>query len=211
MPIPAEAFHLDRTTEGTLQQKLQRQVAEGILSGRFRPGERMPSSRKLADHLGVARITVTIAYTELVAGDYLTARGRSGYFVSDSAPRSPRFDLPPPAPDNGLDWPRHLARRYTGARDLTRPDDWRRYPYPFIYGQTDPRLFDHQNWRLCALQALGQKDFDADPGRLRARRSAAGGIHPAPHPAPAGHRCAGREPPDHHGRAERALDGAQLC
>ncbi|MGB3408944.1 MAG: PLP-dependent aminotransferase family protein, partial [Jannaschia sp.] len=28
------------------------------------------------------------------------------------------------------------------------------------YGQTDARLFDHQNWRKCALQALGARDFD---------------------------------------------------
>ena len=32
------------------------------------------------------------------------------------------------------------------------------YPYPFIYGQPDERLFDHNSWRLCALRALGQKD-----------------------------------------------------
>ncbi|MEL6338166.1 MAG: winged helix-turn-helix domain-containing protein, partial [Pseudomonadota bacterium] len=76
--IPAEAFFLDPAFEGTLQQQIQQLVAEGILSGRFRPGERMPSSRGLAQHLGISRITVTIAYTELVANDYLTARGRSG-------------------------------------------------------------------------------------------------------------------------------------
>ncbi|MEL6702085.1 MAG: PLP-dependent aminotransferase family protein, partial [Pseudomonadota bacterium] len=29
------------------------------------------------------------------------------------------------------------------------------------YGQADPTLFDSANWRLCALQALGQRDFDA--------------------------------------------------
>ena len=44
---------------------------------------------------------------------------------------------------------------------VTRPDDWDRYPYPFIYGQADPTLFDHQNWRQCALRALGKRDFAA--------------------------------------------------
>ena len=86
MPIPVDSFYLDPDVEGTLQQKVQRLVAEGILSGRFRPGEKLPSSRKLARHLQISRITVTNAYTELLADDYLNSRGRSGYFVSKTAP-----------------------------------------------------------------------------------------------------------------------------
>ena len=91
MSIPAEAFFLTPGFNGTLQQEIQQMVAEGILRGRFRAGEKMPSSRGLARHLGVSRITVTLAYTELVSGDYLAARGRSGYFISDTAPRPPSF------------------------------------------------------------------------------------------------------------------------
>jgi len=135
-------------------------VAEGILSGRFRRGEKLPSSRKLAKHLGVSRITVTLAYTELVASDYLTSRGRSGYFVSDTAPEPPSF--PPQSPrHDAVDWPRVIGQRYSGGVTPTKPLNWSSYRYPFVYGQTDPQLFDHTNWRQCALQALGQKDFAA--------------------------------------------------
>ena len=87
MAIAEDTFFLDATFEGTLQQQIQSLVAEGILSGRFRPGEKLPSSRKLAKHLGISRITVTLAYTELLADDYIVARGRSGYYVSDTAPQ----------------------------------------------------------------------------------------------------------------------------
>ena len=161
MAIPAETFFLDPDSERTLQQQIQQCVAEAILTGRFRPGERMPSSRRLAEHLGIARITVTIAYTELVANDYLTARGRSGYFISENAPRPPSFPVPQATEAGGVDWSRAIGRHYSGYAPLIRPADWRSYRYPFIYGQADSRLFDHQNWRLCALQALGQKDFEA--------------------------------------------------
>ncbi|MEM1063899.1 MAG: PLP-dependent aminotransferase family protein [Pseudomonadota bacterium] len=159
MAIHADSFYLDDTGDGTLQHRIKRMVVEGILSGRFRPGERMPSSRALARHLGVSRITVTIAYTDLVADDFLAARGRSGYFISDAIPAAPWFDLPPTPPDSRVDWSRHLAHRVTAPQAITRPPDWQSYRYPFIYGQTDSKLFDHQNWRLCALQALGQKEF----------------------------------------------------
>ncbi|MEM8657273.1 MAG: PLP-dependent aminotransferase family protein, partial [Pseudomonadota bacterium] len=143
------------------QKQIQRIVAEGILSGRFRPGEKLPSSRGLAQHLGISRITVTLAYTELVADDYLTSRGRSGYFVSNNAPRPPVFTPARATREDAVDWPRLIGTRYSSVPKLSKPSDWRKFRYPFIYGQADPTLFDHKNWRLCAIQALGYKDFDA--------------------------------------------------
>jgi len=161
MAIPAESFFLDPSYEGTLQQQIQQLVTEGILAGRLRLGERMPSSRKLAERLGVSRITVTLAYTELVSNDYLSARGRSGYFVSENAPGPSGIEMPEATQEGAVDWGRAIGQRFSGFEHLVRPPDWRRYRFPFIYGQADATLFDHQNWRLCALKALGQRDFDA--------------------------------------------------
>lgn len=160
MAIPAEMLHLDPAHDGTLQERIQQVVTAGILAGRFKPGERLPSSRKLAQHLGVSRITVTLAYTELVANDYLAARGRSGYFVSDTAPQLPDLQAPATQSTSAVDWNRAIGQHFAGITQLGRPADWQSYRYPFIYGQTDPALFDHGNWRLCAIRALGAKDFD---------------------------------------------------
>ncbi|MFA3916948.1 MocR-like pyridoxine biosynthesis transcription factor PdxR [Ruegeria hyattellae] len=158
MGIAVDTFFLKPDAQGTLQAQIQQMIAEGILLGRFRVGEKLPSSRKLAEHLGVSRITVTLAYTELLSNDYLTSRGRSGYFVSENAPVPPSY-APPERAEENVDWGRAIARRYSGGDMLLKPHDWRDYSYPFIYGQTDPTLFDHANWRLCAVRALGQKDF----------------------------------------------------
>ena len=65
MAIPVENFFLDNTTQGILQTRVQQIVASGILSGRFARGEKLPSTRKLAHHFGVSRITVSLAFTEL--------------------------------------------------------------------------------------------------------------------------------------------------
>ncbi|RYH02215.1 PLP-dependent aminotransferase family protein [Salipiger sp. IMCC34102] len=159
MAIPIEHFHLDTATEGTLQQRIRQMVARGILSGRFAKGARLPSSRKLAAHLGVSRITVTLAYTDLVADDYLTSAGRSGYFVSQTAPE-PRDTTPAPTTPSTVDWGAVLQVRPAGF-GVSKPTDWARYRYPFVYGQPDPDLFDTAGWRLCALQALGRRDFTA--------------------------------------------------
>jgi GntR family transcriptional regulator/MocR family aminotransferase len=160
MALPVETFFLHPEAQGTLQQQIQQMIAQGILSGRFQQGEKLPSTRKLAAHLGVSRITVTIAYTELLANDYLISRGRSGYFVSANAPTPPSFQITPEQQD-AVDWTRAIGQKFSGGSTLAKPQDWARFRYPFIYGQADPTLFDHANWRLCALQALGQRDFTA--------------------------------------------------
>lgn len=159
MAVHVESFLLDPAATGTLQEQIQRLVVSGILDGRYRSGDRLPSSRGLAAHLGVSRITVTLAYTELVAGDYLVSRGRSGYFVSPRAPERPKHDAPRPEASAPVDWSARLSERADTATGPSRPADWRRYRYNFIYGQTDPKLFDHRHWRHCALKALGQRDF----------------------------------------------------
>ncbi|WP_170351005.1 MULTISPECIES: PLP-dependent aminotransferase family protein [Ruegeria] len=160
MAISVDTFFLELNGQGTLQAQIQQMIAEGILSGRFHVGEKLPSSRKLAAHLGVSRITVTLAYTELLANDYLTAKGRSGYFVSQNAPVPPKY-TPLQRGAETVDWDAALARRFSGGDMLSKPRDWRSYRYPFIYGQADRNLFDHANWRLCAVRALGHKDFES--------------------------------------------------
>lgn len=161
MSILAETFFLSPRVGGTLQQQIQQLVVEGVVSGQFRPGEKLPSSRRLAAHLGVSRITVTLAYAVLGAGDYLTSQGRSGYYVSKNAPKPPDFLASRRARREAVDWARVTGQRYSTQLFPSKPSDWRSYAYPFIYGQADATLFDHQNWRQCALQALGKKDFEA--------------------------------------------------
>ena len=82
---------------------IHRQIYEGfrgaILDGRLRPGQRVPSTRALADDIGVSRLPVLAAYDQLLHEGYLVARTGSGTFVSDAVPddllRSP---APTPAP-----------------------------------------------------------------------------------------------------------------
>ena len=161
MAVSEETFFLDPAFEGTLQQQIQSLMAEGILSGRLRSGEKLPSTRRLARHLGISRITVTLAYTELQADDYITSKGRSGFYVSDTAPQPRMVRKPVQGQQDSVDWSRLIGHRFSQAAHLSKPADWSSYRYPFIYGQADAALFDHANWRLCALQALGLRDFEA--------------------------------------------------
>lgn len=161
MAISEDIFFLDPNFKGSLQKQIQQAVASHILSGRFQKGERMPSSRALAKHLKISRITVTLAYQELVADGYLGSAQRSGYFVAETAPLLRLQVLAENPSEDHVDWDATLKRRYTGAKSVKKLLNWRDYTYPFIYGQADPTLFNHSNWRLCAHQALGKKEFDS--------------------------------------------------
>lgn len=61
--------------------QLYRILKRRILSGEFRPGEKLPSKRTLADRSGYSLITVEHAYAMLEDEGYLAARPRRGYFV----------------------------------------------------------------------------------------------------------------------------------
>lgn len=85
---------LDRSLPQSLHQQIYEQCRAGILSGRFRRGERLPSSRAFADVYGVSRLTVTTAYDQLLAEGYFETRHGSGTFVSSELPDDAIRPLP---------------------------------------------------------------------------------------------------------------------
>src|SRR5258705_3771981 len=65
-----------------LHRQVYERVRAQILDGRLRPGERVPSTRVLADELGLARNTVARAYDDLLSEGFLTGRRGSGTYVA---------------------------------------------------------------------------------------------------------------------------------
>jgi GntR family transcriptional regulator/MocR family aminotransferase len=69
---------------------LHRQIYDGlcraIMDRMLRPGQRLPSTRALAADLGVSRLTVLVAYEQLLHEGYLDGRVGSGTFVSAALP-----------------------------------------------------------------------------------------------------------------------------
>ncbi|WP_407571786.1 PLP-dependent aminotransferase family protein [Deinococcus altitudinis] len=77
----------------TLTVQLTRQLRTAILEGQLAHGTLLPSTRTLAQVLGVARGTVMVAYDELLTEGFLTSRVGSGTRVSSgisSVPSLPR-------------------------------------------------------------------------------------------------------------------------
>ncbi len=158
-------FHIDRSGSSSLQSQIRELLVSAILDGQLPPGETLPSSRRMAESLGVSRNSVSLVYQSLVDDGYLVSRERSGFYVSRDLDvrrasdggdaRSGRRES-----DNPPDWATRRRLDFADHVRFQRPANWQKYPYPFIYGQVDQGLFPLAAWRECSRQALGRKGMD---------------------------------------------------
>jgi GntR family transcriptional regulator/MocR family aminotransferase len=74
------------SADAPLHRQVYMRIRESILHGTFAPGVRLPSTRTLATDLGLSRITVESAFTQLRAEGYLVRRVGAGSFVADVLP-----------------------------------------------------------------------------------------------------------------------------
>lgn len=146
----------------SLQAQIRQMLVSAVLDGQLPVGAPIPSSRELADQLHVARNTVVLAYQQLVDEGFLVARQRSGFYVNPEAVsgRVKRvIDESKGVRANPVDWERRFRFEPSRQRNIVKPSDWQKYPYPFLYGQFDPSLFPTAEWRECCLKALSVLDI----------------------------------------------------
>jgi GntR family transcriptional regulator/MocR family aminotransferase len=80
---------VDMTSETPLLQQVYQLLRGAILSHALAPGSRLPSTRQLADRLGVSRTSVLSAYNQLLAEGYVEGRAGSGTYVTQDIPQPP--------------------------------------------------------------------------------------------------------------------------
>src|SRR3954451_5753553 len=81
--VPELALLVDRSADVPLGQQVQEALRTAIRAGRLRSGERLPSTRQLADQLSVSRGLVVSAYEQLLAEGYVVAAAGSGTRAAD--------------------------------------------------------------------------------------------------------------------------------
>ena len=145
---------LSRESADPLQKQIYDIVRRGVLDHTLVAGQRLPSSRVLAQELGISRITVTLAYERLIAENYLSARGGSGTFVEKTVDRPL---LPPASPEHVQ---RHVPGLSTrgegiagGAAGLGQ------HTGAFVPGVADASLFPFHLWRRLVSRHLGKSNL----------------------------------------------------
>lgn len=174
----------DPADRRTLQERISDELRRMILDGRLRPGERLPGSRALAADLGVARITVVLAYERLIAEGYLEGRPRIGLFVAGAPPElglrvtsadEPSAAVPPARDFEPVPAPPLLA---VVRGDRPRPE------LDFWVGRPDPALFPLQAWREAVEiklrhPGLGLTDYPDPQGEPALRAAIAEWLGPS--------------------------------
>jgi GntR family transcriptional regulator/MocR family aminotransferase len=149
------AIVVDRASSEPLHRQIYDQWREGILTGRFRRAERVPSTRELCTALAISRSTVTQAYDQLIAEGYLEAAQGSGTFVCRELPDELLHSRKPhSAPQASKTPPIRLSRYGAGLdHDYTYPT---RQPgfIQFTQWRPDLSLFPISIWRKLVMRRL---------------------------------------------------------
>lgn len=128
---------LDPNKSRSLQTQLSAQLKQLIQAGELIAGERLPSTREMANDLQVSRNTVVAAYEMLVGQGYVEAQLRSGFQVCNAAQAFRTVPVTEKTP---------RERKLTPARPGV--------PVPFRPTQPDVNLFSLQVWNRHRTRAL---------------------------------------------------------
>lgn len=169
----------------SLQAWLYQSLREAVLGGRLPAGAKLPSTRALAEHYGMARGTVQAAYQQLLSEGYLQARVGSGTHVSEVLPdttlhagyvqRKVVPNVEPQREPPTTPWVERLSaiRPVFGRRAVTPGSR------PFFPHRGDVSAFPVDLWRKLHIQQLRSSRLptllDSDPSGLPALREAIAG------------------------------------
>jgi GntR family transcriptional regulator/MocR family aminotransferase len=163
-PVQDAIIYIDPQQPMNLQNQIRQKLVDGILNGSFAPGMKLPSSRKLAQQLDVARNTVVATYQQLIADGYLVSRQRSGIFVNKEMLQTRvghRDSASPAAKAESAAWQRRVKDLPARRRNVHDQPNWCHYPFPFIDGKFDASLFPLAEWREASRLALSVADTSA--------------------------------------------------
>jgi len=143
-------LHLVRDGGETLTRQLTDQLRGLITKGRLAPGQRMPSSRQLAQSLGLSRNTVSFAIEQLAAEGYLTLSAGRRPEVAEGLSLDRRKLSSRKSRSGGV---RISLSAWAGSlQRATWPIHTGR-PRPFQPGLADEREFPHDEWSRCLRRA----------------------------------------------------------
>ena len=156
-------LHLSPKGDETLMRQLTDQLRALITGGRLTPGQRLPSSRRLARSLNVSRNTVSFAIEQLTAEGYVSTQpGRRPVVTSGLSLAAKR---PQPTRSDRIDSRLRVSPWARGLHLANWPPSYQGRPRPFQPGLADEREFPHDIWGRCLRRAAGNVLLRADRSR----------------------------------------------
>ncbi|HSE39209.1 MAG TPA: PLP-dependent aminotransferase family protein [Acidobacteriota bacterium] len=141
------AIPLNPRSSDPLYAQLYEALRQKILSGLLPPGQKLPSTRALADSLNISRTTVSLSYEQLISEGYLEPSAGSGTYVSRQLPEELL------QPENQVIHPASNFHSELSAlgKKLAEQGIYDTPPHPgvvpFRHGRPDYTVFPLRTWR----------------------------------------------------------------
>jgi len=160
---------IDRKAQRPVYEQLYEGIRAAILKGLLRPNDRLPSTRLIAEELGVSRNIVVMAFEQLGMEGYIQSRSGSGSFVAAEIPmgmeKAERGKREKKVVGEGNGLSGKGTQRLSGdfARTLERVvlprNTVREEALPFQTGQPAYDVFPFAVWSKLAARVYRYLDF----------------------------------------------------
>jgi len=116
---------VDRRAPAPIHRQIYDGYRAAIAAGNLRSGQRIPSTRALAEELGISRIPVLNAYSQLLSEGYFESRIGAGTLVSHSLPdQLPQKSVRSPRQNLQRSGPRTVSRRCSEVPGAAQVVPW---------------------------------------------------------------------------------------
>ncbi|MGA8109364.1 MAG: PLP-dependent aminotransferase family protein [Acidobacteriaceae bacterium] len=181
------AIPLSRSGEPLFRQ-VYAGIRQAILAGTLRAGERLPSTRDLAEQLGISRTVVLLAYEHLIAEGFAAGQAGSGTYVAHEMQAQQGQRGANAARGTGRNAgggaALRLSRYGNAVRDAAGVVDAQRRQdpvprYDFANGRSDLETFPFAMWRRLLLRqareaSVREFDYGSALGNLGLRAAICG-------------------------------------
>ena len=133
-------YSFENKGKDSLYEFLYKCIRDDILSGKLHSGEKLPSKRALAEHLGISTITVENAYNQLTAEGYIYSKPKSGFYVSPIASPKLHFSTE--------------AYEYPAEKENAEPSVFKA---DFVGNATSEDSFPFVTWAKLMRQTMSDK------------------------------------------------------
>lgn len=129
-------FTLHFTGDKPLYEQLYNYIKTEIENEKLKPKEKLPSKRKISQHLNISQNTVESAYNQLLDEGYIYSKQRSGYYVEE------------------IDWMRPIKTKSTIKDNQKNNNTEKIYKYDFTYSGIDESLFPLDEYQKLYKKSL---------------------------------------------------------
>jgi GntR family transcriptional regulator/MocR family aminotransferase len=158
----------------SLNRQVYQHLREAILSGSLGGGEKLPSTRDLAEQLGISRTVVVSAYDQLLAEGFAEGRAGSGTYVAKGVGKRATTSEERSVPLRVSRFGQTASAEWMRINFALQSK--KSVPYDFAYGRSDLEKFPFAMWRRLLLRCarktrVAELDYSHAAGNVALREA----------------------------------------